>query len=106
VNLDDRLAQLVRDALEPMLAERLDHLEERLVERLTDVVRDAAAPASAPPTLLTLKEVARYLQVSPRTVERMVVAGEFPPPMSISPGRSRWRQSNVDAWIETRGRRR
>lgn len=105
MTLDDRLAQLVRDALEPMLAERLDHLEERLVERLAGVVQGASAPASSPPRLLTLSQVADHLQVSARTVQRMVARGEFPPPIQVSAGSARWYPSDVDALLETRGRR-
>ncbi len=100
MNLDDRLSQLVRDALAPMLAERLDHLEESLVQKLAGVVEDKPVPS---PPLLTQKDVACYLGIGPRTVQRMVSAGEFPPPIPISSGRSRWRQSDVDAWLDRRG---
>ena len=102
MNLDDRLSQLVRDALAPMLAERFEHLEERLAERLAGVVQSQPAPSSPPP-LLTQKEVACHLKVAPRTVQRMVSAGKFPPSIPISPGCPRWRKSDVDTWIAQRG---
>ena len=82
-----------------MLTVQLNDLEERLLERLAGLVQ----PPDAAPALLTLKEVARDLRVTPRTVQRMVAAGEFPPPVHISPGRSRWRRSDVDAWLDGRG---
>jgi excisionase family DNA binding protein len=94
VNLDDRITQLVRDALEPMLAERFRDLEDRLTEKLSGVIGCQEAPA---PSLLTQKEVAKYLRVAPRTLQRMVAAGEFPPPVQVSPGRKRWRQADVEA---------
>ena len=53
VNLDDRLSQLVREALAPMLAELFGDFEERLVQRLAGVDQSQQAPASSPPPLLT-----------------------------------------------------
>ena len=100
MTLDDRLIQLVRDALEPMLAERLTHLEERLLEGLAGVVQP---PPSDAPRLLTKKEVAAYLRVDRRTLARMITSGRFPPPILISPGCPRWRQETIDAWVDRRG---
>ena len=97
VNLEARISELVRDAIEPMITAHLNDLEERLLERFDALVRPPEAPA-----LLTQAEVARQLRVDPRTLQRMVAAGEFPPPIRISPGRSRWRQVVVDAWFEER----
>ena len=99
MSLDDRIAQLVRDAVEPMLTERFEHLEERLVARLQGLVSEP----DAVPSLLTAGDVAGLLRVAPRTVQRMVAAGEFPRPIPITPGRARWRRSDVDAWLEQRG---
>jgi prophage regulatory protein len=83
--LEDHLADLVRVAITPMLAE----LEHALAERI-----------AAPPSLLTLDDVARDLAVSVRTVQRLVAAGEFPTPIRITPGRVRWRRADVDAWLD------
>lgn len=100
MNLD--LSQIVRDVLEPMLAEHLNHLEERLVERVAGVVESHLACQTLAPPLLTQADVARHLKVCPRTLQRMISVGEFPPPIPISPSRSRWRQADVDAWLEGR----
>ena len=100
MNLDDRLSQLVRDALEPMLAERLTDLEERLLEGLRAVVQQP--PADTVPPLLTQKDVATQLRIDRRTLARMITSGEFPPPIPICAGRSRWRQQTVDEWVAGR----
>ena len=97
MTLDDRIGQLVRDALEPMLSQ----LEQRLVERLEDLERPQVP--EAPPELLTARDLASYLRVSPRTVQRMAAAGELPPPVPISPGRSRWRRGDIHEWLDRGG---
>jgi len=108
VNIEDQFARLVADAVAPMLADRLELLEERLVERLAGLVQvppAASAPTTAPLTtapLLALKDVAAQLRVGPRTVQRMVKAGEFPRPIPLSPGCSRWTQADLDAWLDAR----
>jgi len=105
VTLDDRLAQLVRDAVAPMLAQQLELLEERLAERLSGLVERPEASTAAAPPLLTQGDVAAQLRVAPRTLQRMVKAGEFPRPVPISPGRARWRQVDVDTWLDRQGGR-
>jgi len=93
VSLEERLAELVRDAVRPML----NDLEQRLAERL-------APPKPEPrPELLTASEVARLLRVDRRTVRRMAVAGEIPAPVAVSAKRSRWRRTDIDAWLAEGG---
>ena len=99
MNLDDRIAQLLRDSVEPMLTERFEHLEERLVARLEGLVPEP----DAVPSLLTAGDVAGLLRIAPRTVQRMVATGDFPAPIPITPGRARWRRADIDAWLEQRG---
>ena len=99
MSIDGRISELVRDALRPMLAEQLELLEERLAERITAVVQSQVMAPTAP-ILLTLQEVAERLRVAPRTVQRMVAAGRLPAPVTISPGRSRWLRSSIDAFLE------
>jgi excisionase family DNA binding protein len=52
---------------------------------------------------LTIKEVARRLQVSQKTIRRWVHAGTFPPPvyLGIHP---RWHERDVSSffWLKTR----
>jgi len=102
MSLDAEITRLLRDALAPMLDERLDHLEDRLAERLAWALVDRPTPVDAPPPLLDQKAVARHLGVSIRTLQRMVSAGEFPPPIHVRPGHRRWRMGDVDAWLDSR----
>jgi len=50
------------------------------------------------PALLSVKQVAVRLNVSKRTVWRLVSSGELIQPIKIG-GSTRWRQAEVDAWI-------
>ena len=50
-------------------------------------------------SLLTIKEVAAYLNVSVRTLERELSAGTFPQPVRIGRLR-RWRQEDIDQYLE------
>ena len=52
----------------------------------------------SPSALLTVKEVARHLGVSVRTVWRLVSIGKLTQPVSIGRCR-RWHQREVDAFI-------
>ena len=99
MNLDDRITQLVRDALDPMLAEQLTGLEERLSHRLAEVIQGAQAPPSPPP-LLKPVEVAKRLQISTRTVQRMVEEGRFPSPIQLGSNTPRWRPHDIEEWLE------
>ena len=49
--------------------------------------------------LLTIKQVAAYLAVSVRTLERELAAGAFPKPVRIGRLR-RWRQEDIDRHLE------
>jgi len=48
--------------------------------------------------LLDIKEVGRLLAVCPRTVDRMVAAGELPPPVKVRTA-SRWYLSDVNNYM-------
>ena len=51
--------------------------------------------------LLTVEDVAHYLQFTPETVRSMVRRGELP---AIKVGRRwRFRKEKIEAWIQTRG---
>ena len=77
-----------------MLAEHLAHLEERLYHRLAGALQDVQAPPASSAPLLTPGELAERLRVSVRTVQRMVVEGEFPPPIQL---RSKWLEARAKA---------
>ena len=65
-------------------------------------LRSSQPPAAQFPqgTLLTVEDVARYLQFTPETVRAMVRRGELP---AIKVSR-RWRfqKEKIDAWLQTR----
>jgi excisionase family DNA binding protein len=52
--------------------------------------------------LLTKAQLAELLNVSRRTVDRMVAAGTGPPPVILPSGRRRWRKGDVRHWIDQR----
>ena len=98
MSLEERIAELVRDAVEPML----HALEQRLVERLEGLAPRPEEPKPAP-DLMTAKDLAAYLRVDRRTVQRMAGAGELPAPIPVSARRSRWRRADIDAWLQAGG---
>ncbi|MDZ7895358.1 MAG: AlpA family phage regulatory protein [Sphingobium sp.] len=49
--------------------------------------------------LLRLRDVLDRVGLSTTTLYRRIRAGEFPKPMKLSAGVSRWRESQVDGWI-------
>jgi excisionase family DNA binding protein len=56
-------------------------------------------PANAQPLLLTRQDLCTRLQLSKRTIARMLSTGQLPPAVRI--GRNvRWRADAIDAWID------
>ncbi len=53
-------------------------------------------------SVLTRKETAKILGVTPSTLDRMRKDGGFPHPIKLSPQRIGWRQSDLSHWIATR----
>ena len=51
--------------------------------------------------LLPRKTVEQLSGLSRATIYRLIKAGKFPRPLSISAGSVRWRQSDVIAWQES-----
>ena len=49
--------------------------------------------------LLTVGAVAQILNLSKRTIHRLNCTGKIPSPVKIS-GSIRWRQSDIDHWID------
>lgn len=56
-------------------------------------------PSAPEDQLLTLADVARLLQLSERSIYRLVASGELP---GFKPGGGAWRfrRADVDAWID------
>lgn len=61
---------------------------------------DYAAPA-AQPRLLTTRQLADYLAVSPGTVRRMAARGELPKPLRLA-GLVRWDRAGIDRLLDER----
>lgn len=57
-----------------------------------------------PTKLLGERSVREKTSLSDVTRWRLRKAGKFPEPITISPGRVAWRESDIDAWIEARAR--
>lgn len=51
-----------------------------------------------PPSLLTVKDLARVFQISARTIRRWQRAGHLPPPLRIG-GSLRWPAADLHAWL-------
>jgi excisionase family DNA binding protein len=49
--------------------------------------------------LLQVKEVARLLKISVRQVWKLTASGKLPNPVRIA-GSVRWRESDIEAWIQ------
>ncbi len=58
---------------------------------------------AVPRRLLTRQDVINCLQVSPRTLSRMISDGRLPRPIKV--GRNnRWPEEEIEAWIDSRPR--
>ena len=61
----------------------------------------ALEPNSFPePLLISVRDLAKILKVSPRSVWRLLSAGQIVPPVRIG-GSVRWRYQEVAEWIES-----
>lgn len=72
------------------LLDRVRGLNERLLQE-----HKALKP------LLSIKDVAKTLGISPRTAETMLAAGELPPPLWIGKQR-RWHPDSIAAYVRSR----
>jgi prophage regulatory protein len=50
--------------------------------------------------LLKLSEVARKISMGRTWIYAQIKADNFPRPLQLSPSAVRWRESEVDAWID------
>ena len=50
--------------------------------------------------LLRLRDLKQKTGLGSSTIYRYIQAGTFPPPVKIGGFTARWRESQVDAWIE------
>lgn len=77
-----------------------EEIAERVVDRLLSDLRDAKWPDK--PHLKDISDVARHLQVSPRTVETLVAEGQLAP-IWIR-GQRRFTEEALDAYLRNRAR--
>lgn len=59
--------------------------------------------SNVPTALVPVKIVAKMLSASVATVWRYSKNGDFPAPLKIGPNATRWRVSDIEAWIASRG---
>lgn len=53
--------------------------------------------------LLDVNGVCRKVRVSRSTLYKLIGAGLFPPPIRLPNGAPRWREDDVDGWIDGLG---
>lgn len=51
---------------------------------------------------LRMKDVVEKVGLGQSTLYRMIVAGTFPKPFELVPGRTAWLESDIDAWLATK----
>ena len=89
----ERIAELYGD-----LAQAHRALAEQVVAGLA-VLGDVSlhGPMPKAPKLLTAAEVAELIGCHPRTLRRLELAGEIPPPIGEGKAK-RWRRADLDKW--------
>jgi prophage regulatory protein len=50
--------------------------------------------------LLSVREVAAAVGITRSTIYARIAAGTFPAPRRVGPGTVRWRESDIQAWID------
>ena len=62
----------------------------------------AKAPASPSPRIIRLPEVVDRIGMSRGSVYRLMTLGRFPKSVKLSERAVGWRESDLDAWLESR----
>lgn len=62
----------------------------------------AKRPVSDLPAFATAAEVGAFVQLTPRTLRRLVLEGRFPAPIRIAKRAIRWKAADVFAWLSER----
>jgi prophage regulatory protein len=52
--------------------------------------------------LYPLSTVVKEVTLSKSTIYRLIKAGQFPEPISLSPGRVAWQKSDIETFISSR----
>lgn len=61
-----------------------------------------AAPAEVVLRFLPVKEVVRRTSLSRATVYRLVQAGTFPKPVTLTGARTAWVETEITTWMQSR----
>jgi prophage regulatory protein len=72
----------------------------------TNVEPTVHAPLETALRFLSVKEVVRRTSLSRATVYRLVQAGTFPHPVTLTGARSAWVETEITAWMQSRLARR
>jgi prophage regulatory protein len=67
-----------------------------------DDVRELLMLKESVVSLLHLKDVARRTSLSKGQIYRMIAAGDFPKPISLSQARRAWVESEINDWIKVK----
>lgn len=67
------------------------------MENATEAI-PAGATLAQPALLVTAEDVAGLLDISTRTLWRLVSAGKIVPPLKLG-GSTRWRRADIEAWV-------
>jgi predicted DNA-binding transcriptional regulator AlpA len=62
-------------------------------------IAEQPSPVSSEALLIDAEEVARRLDVSPRTIWRLSSAGKLPRPLAVG-GSRKWRADEIRRWVE------
>lgn len=66
--------------------------------------QDVGAKLAEEPLLLTCKQVAKLIQVSPRSVWGWASSGKIPPPITVGWRAKRWFRDDVLRWLQEKKR--
>lgn len=75
---------------------QLRTFEERRSERSAELRQNRIVPDQ----LNRKADLAKRFQCSPRQIELMVADGRLPKPFYLGDASPRWRQADIDAWLE------
>ena len=82
--------------LRRLVAEELGRALRPLLDALS---HQGAAHGKQGSTLMTNSEVIELLRIDTRTLRRMVLTGEVPPPIRIGDRTDRWRRSTMESFL-------
>ena len=60
-------------------------------------------PVAGADELLNVREVSKIVKMATSSIYRYVARGEFPEPVKLSSRMTRWRRSEIQAWINESG---